>query len=374
MALANPDQNIWYVAPTFRMAKRLAWRPLKAIADYRALVGKPNETGLQIEFKNGSIISLFGADNYDSLRGDGINHVIVDEFALIKPEVWFEVIRPALADTGGTADLFSTPKGFNWAYDLCMDALTKPNWHFFQYTTAQGGNVPLEELEDARASMDRRIYRQEFEASFETLAGQIYDNFSRSANLDDEVTDIPSQPLLVGMDFNVNPMSAVLAVANGAEECWVFDTIEMLTSNTEMMARELRYRYPEREIICYPDASGKARKTSASVGETDFSILQGYNIRIVAPESNPPVVDRINNTQANLCDAKGKRHLLIHPRCKPLIKSLEGHCYKDGTSIPDKQGNPDLSHFNDALGMLLWGHFHRFKAPFRIPTGVYRKR
>lgn len=360
------------------MAKRLCWRPLKALCDRNVILNK-NENDLQLELKNGSLISLFGADTPDSLRGDGITHAILDEFPLIKPEVWFEVIRPALSDrpkpgnSQGSADLFGTPSGFNWAYDLCMNALTKPNWEYFHFTTAQGGNVPPEELEDAKSSMDLRTFRQEYEASFETLAGRIYDNFSRAANLDDTISDRPGQPLLVGMDFNVNPMSAVLAVEVG-DQCWVFDTIELMTSNTTEMARELRHRYSERQILCYPDASGNARKTSAQVGETDFSILRSHGITVIAPEANPPVADRINNTQANLCDAKGVRRLLVHPRCKPLIKALEGHCYKPGTSIPEKNGNPDLSHFNDALGMLLWGHFHRFKAPFFNPTNVVRRR
>lgn len=348
----KPDQIVWYVAPTYRMAKRITWRKLKAAIPQGAIASK-NESELSIELRNGSIIELHGADNPDSLRGDGLNFLVADEFAIIKQTAWTEVLRPALADKQGKALFISTPKGFNWAYDLFQHGLTAPRWSSWQFTTAQGGNVTPEELEEAAATMDKRVYDQEFNASFQTLAGRIYDKFERIANVDDDVEDNGTE-LLVGMDFNILPMSAVLAVRSG-QECHVFDCIELQVSNTDEMAEEIRRRYPRRRITVCPDPSGKARKTSAA-GETDFTILQRYGFQINAPEKAPLVVDRINNTQAMLCDAKGRRRLLVHPRCKPLIKTLEGQTYKEGTKIPDKEGG--LDHMGDCLGYLLWAEFN----------------
>ena len=90
----------WYVAPTYRQAKRIAWKPLKQVSR-PFWAGKPNESDLTIELTTGGTISLRGADNYDSLRGEGLDFVVLDEYASMHPEAWVEVLRPALADRYG---------------------------------------------------------------------------------------------------------------------------------------------------------------------------------------------------------------------------------------------------------------------------------
>ncbi len=93
---------VWYVAPTYKQAKRVAWKPLKQMTrPYWA--SRPNETDLRIELVTGGAICLRGADNYDSLRGDGLDFLILDEYASIAQEAWTEVLRPALADKQGHA-------------------------------------------------------------------------------------------------------------------------------------------------------------------------------------------------------------------------------------------------------------------------------
>ena len=92
---------------------------------------------------------------------------------------------------------------------------------------------------------------------------------------------------------------------------------------------------------------------------------------MIAPNKAPLIVDRINAVNSMLCDAKGKRRLLIHGRAKSLIMSLNGQCYKEGTSIPEKGGNPDLSHGADALGYLIYSRFNLFSAQKKDEQRVY---
>src|SRR5580704_9378311 len=125
----------WYVAPTYKQAKRIAWKPLKEMTrPYWA--AKPNETDLRIELKSGGTICLRGADNYDSLRGDGLDFLVLDEYSSIAREVWPEVLRPALADREGGALFIGTPQGFNHFHQLVDSAEGQPDWEVFQYTTA----------------------------------------------------------------------------------------------------------------------------------------------------------------------------------------------------------------------------------------------
>ena len=108
----GPGRKAWYVAPTYRQAKRVAWRALKQMTKpYCA--SKPNETDLTIELIAGGSISLRGADNYDSLRGEGLDFVVVDEVADMRRDVWPEVLRPMLSDREGGALFIGTPRGRN---------------------------------------------------------------------------------------------------------------------------------------------------------------------------------------------------------------------------------------------------------------------
>src|SRR6185437_4493054 len=154
-----PGFTAWLIAPTYRQAKQIAWKRLKELA--APLILKTNETDLSVELSTGGFIALRGADNYDSLRGVGLDGVIFDEAADIAPEVWTEVIRPALSDRLGWALFIGTPKGFDKFHDLYTEALDKPDWAAFKYTTLDGGQVPESEVSAARLELDEKTFRQE---------------------------------------------------------------------------------------------------------------------------------------------------------------------------------------------------------------------
>ena len=108
-------QKIWYVAPTYRMAKQIMWNDLK-VSVPKEWVTKIRENELCMELRNGSKIELRGADKPDSLRGVSLDFLVLDEFQDIDPETWKTVLRPTLADRKGHALFIGTPKGFNELY------------------------------------------------------------------------------------------------------------------------------------------------------------------------------------------------------------------------------------------------------------------
>ena len=347
----------WYVAPTYRQAKQIAWKMLKRLTP-APWVESWNETDLTAHLVNGSEISLRGADNPDALRGVSLNSAVLDEYADMSPDVWHEVLRPALADRQGGALFIGTPKGFNHFHDLWTAAHDRDGWAAWSFTTAEGGNVKQSEIDAAKAELDERTFRQEFMASFETLAGRVYQAFERSVHVRADILDVPTLPLLVGLDFNVNPMSAVLCVKAGGQ-LHAFGEIEIPNGNTELMVAEIRRRYPTRLINVYPDPSGNARKTSAPVGQTDFSLLRAARMNVIAPPAHPPVVDRINEVNAMFRNAAGEVRAFVHPACKMLIKGMEGMTWKEGTSAPDK--SLGLDHMTDAYGYLVHSEFPLIK-------------
>ena len=153
------------------------------------------------------------------------------------------------------------------------------------------------------------------------------------------------------MDFNVNPMSAALATKPGGQ-LHQFDEISIPNGNTDLMAQEIRRRAgPKREVIVYPDPTGKARKTSAPVGQTDFTILASYGFTVLAPDSPYPQADKINMVNAAMLNAAGVRRYFVHPKCKLTIKAWDGQTFKQGTTTPDK--SLGLDHASDAAAYLI---------------------
>ena len=344
-----PDREVWYIAPTYRQAKMIAWKKLKKKLRDLRWIDKVNESELSIQLRNGSTIALKGADNFDNLRGAGLDGLILDEFASISPEAWYETLRPMLSDRGGKALFIGTPAGLNWAYDIYQNYLEdRVNWSSYQFTTIEGGNVPEEEIEQARKDLDERTFRQEYMASFETFSGRVYYSFERSANVK-EPPAAALDILYVGMDHNIDPMTAVIAQRQG-ETLYVIDEIRLFSSNTQEAVDEIKSRYPKSKIFCYSDPAGHQRKTSAG-GLTDVLILQNSGWIVKTPRHHTPVRDRINAVNSRLCSSAGVRHLFISPKCKYTIEGLERQTYKEGSSQPDKQSGYD--HLNDALGYMI---------------------
>lgn len=344
-----PDKEVWYIAPTYKMARQIVWKKLKNKLKDLNWIAKTNETELTISLINGSTISLKGADNYDSLRGVGLDFVVLDEFADIDPEAWYETLRPTLSDKQGRALFIGTAKGIgNWSYEIYQNSQKDPtNWVSFSYTTLDGGNVTADEIESARRDLDERTFRQEYMATFETFSGRIYYAFDRALNVRKYEGQTPDA-VYVGMDFNIDPMSAVVAVRLG-DSLHVIDEVRIFGSNTQEMTDELKQRFPKSKIWVYPDPAGNQRKTSAG-GATDIMLLSNAGFVVKAPRSHTPVRDRINAVNSRLCDSTGIRRLFVDPKAKYTIEGLERQVYKEGTSQPDKDGGYD--HMNDALGYM----------------------
>tara|TARA_R110002051_G_C8715301_1_gene496059 strand:+ start:61 stop:1146 length:1086 start_codon:yes stop_codon:yes gene_type:complete len=332
------------------MSKEIVWHKLCDILLDLRWVAKKNESELTLYLKNGSMITLKGSDNRDSLRGRAIDFLVLDEAAQIHPSVFFEVLRPALSDRNGHALFAGTPMGLgNFLKDLYDNALVDDNWESFHATTFEGGFVTEEEIEEAKHILDSRTFAQEMLADFIESGQKIFYNF----DLDESVKqypygdDIPNR-VYIGEDFNVGFLTAVVFDVHPDGTMWAFDEIVLTSANTDEMVQEIKNRYPNREIVCFPDPSAKANKTSAG-GRTDISILQNAGFTVKAPNSHNPVRDTINAVNSMLKNAGGVRRMFVDPKCTQTIKSMDRWQYKEGTMIPEKDGAVDHSHLCDCV-------------------------
>jgi len=346
-----PKKKVWYIAPTFRMCKDIMLDPLVEKMTKHKWISKVNYSDLTITLKNKSLIQLRSSDNFNSLRGVGLDFICIDEFSDVDERAWFEVLRPTLSDKSreGSALFLGTPRGFgNWSYNLYTRQDNDKNWQSFQYTTLDGGQVSQSEIDQAKNDLDDRTFRQEYMASFEKYSGQIYYNFDREQNVIEQYAPTTNS-IHIGIDFNIDPVSAVISEVK-QDDLYVYDEIVIYSSNTDELVEEINNRYSGKHIFVYPDPASKQRKTSAG-GRTDLSILKnaGYNVRV--RNAHPLIRDRINAVNTKLKNAKGVRTLFIANNCKNVIKSIERQIYKEGTSLPDKENNYD--HMNDAVGYLV---------------------
>jgi hypothetical protein len=326
---------------------------------------------------NGSTISLRGADNPDSLRGVGLNFLVVDEAADLKEEAWTQVLRPTLSDTGGSALFLGTPRGHNWFHTLWLRGQNgEPGWQSWQFTTLDGGNVPPEEIEAARRDLDELSFAAEYLADFVSYEGRAYRDFQRATHCRTLTYD-PRLPLIFSHDFNVEPGVAVVCqeqrLPDGTQITAVIGEVWIpRSSSTPAVCRKLAHDWGHHAGIVkiYADATGGARGSSRVQG-SDLDLIRAEltpvfrdRLQMRVPASNPPERTRVNALNSRIKSASGEIRLFVDPvRAPHVVLDLEGTALlKGGSGELDKKSNPALTHLGDALGYYVSKEFPLIRA------------
>lgn len=231
-AVSKPMSRCAFVAPTYRQGKSIAWEYLKQYTQpLMYLGGSKNETELKIELFNGSAIQIFGADHPDSLRGMGFHGVVLDEYALMAPRVWTEIIRPAISDHLGWVMFIGTPMGHNqfWeVYDFSLRG--HKDWFGQLYRASETNVIPDEELKQAQEIMTDEQYQQEFECSFTAaVSGAYYGKLISKAEKENRIGNVPVDEH-VGVetwwDLGIGDSTAIWFAQRIGEEIHLIDYYE----------------------------------------------------------------------------------------------------------------------------------------------------
>lgn len=177
-----------YIGPTYSQAKRIAWSYIKDFGE-KYLGKPPQEAELKITLINEAVIYVLGADNADSLRGMYLDGAVMDEYAMFKPSVFPQIIRPALSDRHGWGVFASTPRGKNLFHKTMQNAIASPSeWFSLTLRASESGIIPALELAALRKDMDPEEFAQEYECSFDAaLKGAIYANEINQTFIDGRV-------------------------------------------------------------------------------------------------------------------------------------------------------------------------------------------
>lgn len=298
-----------------------------------------------LEFAKGRVLCK-SMDNFNMLRGIEVGSFIIDEARDLKKEA-FDMMMGRLRDKNVGKDLqgriVTSPAGHNWIFDYFHPngEFHSKDFHLIQTNSMSNKHLPDGYIDSIKQQYSDKFYEQEILGEFVNLtSGKVYYSFDRNINVK-ETKKLPGT-IYVGMDFNVDPMTAVVGqMIDG--NFHVHDEIYLNNSNTFEMCDALKRRgYGGSRII--PDSTGKARKTS---GKSDHIILKeaGYHVEY---SPNPLVFDRVNNINRLLSNGR----LIINPRCKKLINDLEKVTWKDNKL--DQSTDKMLTHISDALGYACW--------------------
>lgn len=299
----KPRPRFAYLGPTYRMGKQIAWDYIRAFTE--PVPGRQvNVSELRVDFPhNDAQLRIYGADNPDSLRGLYLDGVVLDEYGLMPPNIWGEVLRPALADRQGWALFIGTPAGKNQFYDLIhgdsLDwpgAKAHPDWFFAEYKASQTGYVPQSELEAARQDMTADEYAQEWECSFEAaIKGAIYAKELADARAAGRICSIPIDPALpvdTDWDLGVGDATAIwFSQSLRGGEVRLVDYYEASGEGLPHYAQVLKdrgYRYGTH----WAPHDIQARELSS--GRTRQEVAQSYGIRFeVTPRLHQSVMGEV---------------------------------------------------------------------------------
>ena len=386
-----PNKRVAIVAPTYDQVTDIYYPVLAYDMGFEQYAIKSSQDQARFVMPNNVELRLLSYEAVERMRGKGYYFVAWDEVTTctrgIEPKkAWDSVIRPCIstrwspenarrygARSPGRALIASTPNGYDFFYDLYnMQDLDPENWKSYHYDYLGSPYLDPKEIEALRATVDDRSFAAEYLAQFKDSGNNVFYCFDRKEHVVHDLPDFakPSSPtkvdgedVHVAIDFNVGIQASSIFARRGK----VFHFLDEMHGHpdTETLAIALKTRYRGHRIFAYPDPSGRARKTSATVGVTDFAILESHGIRCLAHSKAPPMVDSVNAVNAALKTADGKVSMYFHPRCKNTITSMERTKWVDN--------NPNTATIDKSEGVEHHSDGVRYAADYLAPIRSAKK-
>lgn len=277
----KPEPRFAYVAPLFVQAKDIAWSYLKRYTQNIPGV-QYNEAELRVDLPNGGRIRLYGADNYERLRGIYLDGIILDEFGDMPQAAWSEVIRPSLSDRQGWAVFIGTPKGRNHFWEIFDQGSKDPtNWYTVTLKASETKLIAQSELDDAKAVMTPEQYDQEFECSFQAaLIGAYYGKEMVAIEVKKQLTEVPYDPALpvyTAWDLGVDDSTAIWFAQQHASQVRLIDYYENSGCGLDHYAKVLKdkdYLYADHFL----PHDARVRELGAINARSRLETLESYGI------------------------------------------------------------------------------------------------
>lgn len=364
VAMSQPDELFFCAAPTRDQVKKIFWDDMKAFTFSAAHKKAPSESELKIFMPNGTEIHMIGLDKPQRIEGIPWTGGVIDEIADVKEEAWQANILPALntvsplrPDYRAWCWLIGVPDGLNHYYEMYQYALTSgdPEWAAYHWKSAE--ILPPDVVEAARRVMSIRQFKQEFEASFETATGRIYEDYGPANHTVEHIR--PHEKLCWMHDQNFTPLSSAIGVIR-ENDLFLLDEIVLTSAVSRQSAQEFVEKYADHEnktVVIYGDPAGRAGEKHGH--KSDYTEIEhvlashDWTFERKVALAAPAIKDRQNAVRAKVCTALGGRHLFVNPaRAKMCDKGLRTVQLQDGSSFQEDQKNPS-QHITTAIGYMV---------------------
>jgi len=360
-----PNKNVGIIAPTYDQVQDIYLPVLRNNFQLGEYALKEDLTKARFIFPNAVELHLLSYEAVERMRGKGYYNIGLDEPSSMRKleENWENVIYPTItsrwswmhaekygARTAGRAQVAGTPKGFNYLETMYNFQDTDPEWRSYQYDYTKSPLLDPREVLKLRDKMDPIRFASEYLADFKESGNSVFYCFDRKRHLVDIPAIEPVEDVYCTIDFNVGKQCTGFFVLRGGQ--MQFFSEHMGSPDTQTLAEYINAKFKNgvRKIYALPDPSGKSRKTSAVVGVTDFTILNGAGIKVLARDS-VPIVDSVNAVNRLLMTASNKVNMFFDRKgCPQLIRSMERTKWVEGNkdlALIDK--TEDLEHFSDGV-------------------------
>lgn len=340
----RPDLPCMWCSPKIEHARKVFD---KFYRENKRLIKYHNISRRQIILRNGREIFFAGVDKPESIEGEGLWAVVLDECRHIKNDiVWNETISPMLSDAvsegGGKAVLISTPKTRLHWFSQWIKKIQRgemgPDYAAFVRTTLQGGNIPQEEILRAKANLPPEIYKRNYEAEEVSLEGMVYPEFTEHNIL----KEIPNwfQPYYItaGVDFGATEghPTVFVTVAQDSHGLYniVLDEAYLVGATAEIIeakARELVKKYGIRKMFCDHNRPDWVQR---------LNVIPG----LLAVKAKKDILAGVEVVRELLffSEKRGRSRLyFLEQGTKRLQEEIENYMYKEGTQLPDKAAGKD---------------------------------
>lgn len=345
-----------YFTPTFRMLEEV-YRNITI--DFAPIITRKHQNN-KIMFDGGGYIDFWSLDNFDSVRGRAYKRIILDEVAILGSanlkEAWEQSIRALLTDYEGDAYFLSTPKGIkHYFHDLSKNAERFDNWAFFKMPTSINPNINPEEIAEAQSMLTPIVFAQEYLAEFTDMRSDNLFIFSFSKEKHVPLEPIqydPKYPLIISVDFNVNPMTAIVCQHDTHYRFInVIDEFRTLNSDVYQLCDQIKQRYDTTRIFVTGDAAGWNRSASTRGQKSMFDIMQ-LELRLNWSQIKTPKGKGAGyvGSKRGLANALFSRHpnFKISTACPFLIEDIQ-NVQVTSEGMMEKTKDATRSHLLDCL-------------------------
>lgn len=348
-------------APTHDQAKKIFWNDLLDFSLSQTHKKKPNKSDRIIHMNNGSEIHVIGLDKPQRIEGIPWSGGGIDEFADIKEDAWEANILPALntvnpsqPDYRAWCWLLGVPDGLNHYYELCekANAGLDANFKVFHWKSAE--ILPAEDIAMMKRIMSAKQFKQEWEASFETASGRIYEDYGPHNYTEESI--LPHEQLHWAHDQNYTPLSSSISVIRG-KDVYFLDEIVLTSAVSKQSAMEFVDRYKNhknKNVVIYGDPAGRAGEKHGHASDytdiEDTLRANGWDFIRRVKKKAPAIKDRQNAVRTKILTASKETSLYVNQKTAPWChKGLATVQLQSGSTFQEDQKN-DYQHITTAMG------------------------